>query len=149
MDVAIVHNGEVKRHPPPTLEAHMVSGHVHSSSTLAHNSQQEQRSESAESCSMSDPSIAVSEAFKQFSQVTVSAVGPASTLPALSSSFSTSTLFLFFSFFSNFSFALTSMALVQDSLRPRTICASCDMNATIRLEILTLPKNNLGPGSQK
>jgi hypothetical protein len=35
---------------------------------------------------MSDPSIAVSEAFKQFSQVTVSAVGPGSILPAFSSS---------------------------------------------------------------
>jgi hypothetical protein len=36
---------------------------------------------------MSDPSITVAEAFKQFSQVTVSAVGPGSILPAFSSSF--------------------------------------------------------------
>jgi hypothetical protein len=91
---------------------------------------------------MSDPSITVAEAFKQFSQVTVSAVGPGSHPPAFSSS-SQLSQFLFLSF------ALTSMGLVQDSLRPRMICASCDMNATIRLEILTLAKNNLGPGSQK
>ena len=38
------------------------------------------------SYSMSDPSITVAEAFKQFSQVTVSAVGPGSILPAFSSS---------------------------------------------------------------
>ena len=96
--------------------------------------------------SMSDPSITVAEAFKQFSQVTVSAVGPGSTLSRTFIQTSTPTFF-FFSLI--FSFALTSMGLVQDSIRPRTICASCDMNATIRLEILTLAKNNLGPGSRK
>ena len=79
----MVHNDEIKN-LPPTL-----SSHVHS--TPGHNSQQEQRiaarapSRAKLSYSMSDPSITVAEAFKQFSQVTVSAVGPGSTLAAFSS----------------------------------------------------------------
>lgn len=89
---------------------------------------------------MSDPSITVAEAFKQFSQVAVSAVGrPGSFHVVVLVSLNKP----------NFSFALTSMGLVPDSLKPRTTCASCDTNVTIRSEILTLAKNNLGPGSQK
>jgi hypothetical protein len=74
---------------PPT---HMVSGHVHSAPD--HNSQQQAtfqtRNNGARArsyYSMSDPSITVAEAFKQFSQVTVSAVGPGYHLPPFSSSF--------------------------------------------------------------
>lgn len=89
---------------------------------------------------MSDPSITVAEAFKQFSQVTVSAVGPGSIIPRS---------LILIQFPPNFSFALTNMGLARDSLKPRTICASCDMNAMILLEILTLAKNSLGRGSQK
>ena len=70
------------------------------------------------SYSMSDPSITVAEAFKQFSQVTVSAVGPGSILPAFSSSNYCTLLLVLLC-----SFALTSMGLARDSLRPRTICA--------------------------
>ena len=69
---------------------------------------------------MSDPSVTVAEAFKQFSQVTVAAVRPDYRSPWVPSLNVIS------------SCALTSMGPAHDSTKPRTICASCDTNATTR-----------------
>jgi hypothetical protein len=141
--------------------SHAGSSHGLRSRSL-HNVQHEtaQRERRGYGYSMSDPSITVAEAFKQFSQVTVSAVGPSGVpflpsilppppLPRCVCVCVCSSVSLNDDPVPISSFALTNMGLVQDSLKPRTISASCDTNATIRSEILTLAKNNLGLGSQK
>ena len=82
--------------------------------------------------------VAVADAFMQFSQATVSAVRAPDPIPSPR-----------VPSFTHSSSALTNKGRVLGSSRPRTTCAHCGMNATMRSGTSTSARSRLARGSPR